>query len=57
MIRKLIIIIAFAIAVAVIADYYGVIKLPSLEKPAVLDNKDQMIHKTNKAISYRRSIE
>ena len=50
MIRKLIIIIAFAIAVAVIADYYGVIKLPSLEKPAVLDNKGEMIHKTKKAI-------
>ena len=46
MIRKLIIIIAFAISVAVIADYYGVINLPSLEKPAVLNKKDQMLHKT-----------
>jgi len=50
MIRKLIIIIVFAISVAVIADYYGAISLPSLEKPAVLDNKDQMIHKTKKLI-------
>jgi len=50
MIRKLIIIIAFAIAVAVIADYYGVITLPSLDKPAVLDNRDQMIYKTKKTI-------
>jgi hypothetical protein len=50
MIRKLIIIIAFAIAVAVVADYYGVINLPSLEKPTVLDNRDQMIHKTEKAL-------
>jgi hypothetical protein len=50
MIRKLIIIIAFIIAVAVIADYYGVIKLPSLEKPAVLDSRDQMIHKTKKVL-------
>lgn len=50
MIRKLIIIIAFAIVIAVIGDYYGIIKIPSLDKPAVLDNKDQMIHKTKKAI-------
>ena len=50
MIRKLIIIIAFAIAVAVIADYYGLITLTSLEKPAVLDNRDQMIYKTKKTI-------
>jgi len=50
MIRKLIIIIAFAISVAVIADYYGVINLPSLEKPTVLDNRDQMIHKTGNAL-------
>jgi hypothetical protein len=50
MIRKLAIIIALTISVAVIADYYGVIKLPSLEKPTVLDNKDQMLHKTKKAI-------
>ena len=50
MIRKLIIIIAFTIAVAVVADYYGVIKLPSLEKPVVLDNRDQMINKTKKVI-------
>lgn len=45
MIRKLIIIIAFACVVAVIADYYGVIKLPSFEKPKVLDSRDQMLHK------------
>ena len=50
MIRKLIIIIAFAISVAVIADYYGVINLPSFEKPTVLDNRHQMIHKTEKEI-------
>jgi hypothetical protein len=50
MVRKLIIIIALTISVAVIADYYGVITLPSLEKPEVLDNKDQLIHKTKKAI-------
>ena len=50
MIRKLILIITFVIAVAVIADYYGVITLPSLERPAVLDNRDQMIHKTKKAV-------
>ena len=46
MIRKLIIILVIAISVAVIADYYGVITLPSFEKPTVLDDKDQMIHKT-----------
>jgi hypothetical protein len=50
MIRKLFIIIAIAISVAVIADYYGVIKLPFFEKPKVLDNRDQMIHKTKKVI-------
>jgi len=50
MIRKLIIIIAFAISVAVIADYYGVINLPSLEKPTVLDHRDQMMHKTEKSL-------
>jgi len=50
MIRKLIIIIAFAISVAVIADYYGVITLPSLEKPTLLEKKDQMLHKTKKSI-------
>ena len=50
MIQKLIIIIAFAISVAVIADYYGVIDLPSLEKPTALENRDQMIHKTEKTI-------
>jgi hypothetical protein len=50
MIQKLITIIALAISVAVIADYYGVINLPSFEKPTVLDNRDQMIHKTEKAI-------
>lgn len=50
MIRKLIIIIAFAISVAVIADYYGVINLPSLEKPTSLDNRDQMMHKTENVL-------
>jgi hypothetical protein len=50
MIRKLIIIIAFGISVAVVANYYGVITLPSLEKPTVLDNKDQMLHKTKDSI-------
>jgi len=50
MIRKLIIIIAFAISVALIADYYGVITLPSLEKPTVLDKRDQMLHKTKDSI-------
>ena len=50
MIRKLIIIIVFAIAVAIIADYYGVITLPSFERPAALDNRDQLISKTKKAI-------
>jgi len=48
MIRKLIIIIAFVIAVAVVADYYGMITLPSPERPSVLDNRDQMIFKTKK---------
>jgi hypothetical protein len=46
MIRKLIIILVLAIAAAVIADYYGVITLPSLTKPPVLDSRDQMVHKT-----------
>jgi hypothetical protein len=50
MIRKLIIIITFVIGVAIIADYYGVITLPSLESPAVLDNRDQMIYKTKKTM-------
>ncbi len=50
MIRKLIVIIAIAIAVAVIADYYGVITLPSLEKPTALDNRDEMVHKTKDAL-------
>jgi hypothetical protein len=50
MIQKLIIIIALAISAAVIADYYGVINLPSFEKSTVLDKRDQMIHKTEKAI-------
>ena len=46
MIRKIIIIIAFAIAVAVVADYYGVITLPSFEKPTALESRDQMLQKT-----------
>jgi hypothetical protein len=44
------IIIAFVVAVAVVADYYGVITLPSLERPSVLDNRDQMIFKTKNEI-------
>ncbi len=50
MIRKLIIILAIAIAVAVIDDYYGVITLPSLEKSTALDNRDKMVHKTKDAL-------
>jgi hypothetical protein len=50
MIRKLIMIIAFAIAVAIIADHYGLITLPSLERPTALDNRDQMVYKTKKAL-------
>ena len=50
MIRKLIMIIAFAVAVAIIADHYGVITLPSLKRPAVLDNRDQMVYKTIKTL-------
>ena len=50
MVRKVIIILIIAIAAAVIADYYGIITLPFLEKPAVLDNRDQMVHKTKSAI-------
>jgi len=50
MIRKLIIIIAFVIGMAIIADYYGVITLPSFKRSAVLDNRDQMIYKTKKAV-------
>jgi hypothetical protein len=44
------IIIAFVIAVAVVADYYGVITLPSHKRSAVLDNRDQMIFKTKKEL-------
>lgn len=50
MIRKLIILIVFVIGVAIIADNYGVITLPSHEKPAVLDNRNQMIYKTKKTM-------
>ncbi len=50
MIRKLFIILAIAIAVAVIADYYGVITFPSLEKSTALDNRDKMVHKTKAAL-------
>jgi hypothetical protein len=50
MIRKLIIIIAFSISVAIVADHYGVITLPSLEKQTVLDKRDQMLHKTKGSI-------
>jgi hypothetical protein len=50
MIRKLIIIIAFAIAVVITADHYGVITLPSLERPTALDNRDQMVYKTIKTL-------
>jgi len=50
MIRKLIIIMAFVIGVVIIADYYGVITLPSFERSAVLDNRDQMIFKTKKEL-------
>jgi len=46
MIRKIIIILAIAISAAIIADYYGVITLPSLERPTALDNRDQVVHKT-----------
>lgn len=53
MIRKLIIIITFAIVLSVIGEYYRIIKIPSLNKPAVLDDKDQMIHKTKKEIEDR----
>jgi hypothetical protein len=50
MIRKLIIILAIAIGVAVIADYYGVITLPSLKKPTALESRDKMVHKTKGAL-------
>jgi len=43
--------IAIAISAALIADYYGIITLPSLEKPAVLDNRDQMLNKTKNSIN------
>ncbi|MEE8553522.1 MAG: hypothetical protein V3S72_09505 [Desulfobacterales bacterium] len=54
MIRKLIIILAIAFAVTVIADYYGVITLPSLEKPTVLGNRYKMKHKTKGALESER---
>ena len=44
--RKLIILIICALGIAIIADYYGIISLPSLGKPTMLENKGQMINKT-----------
>lgn len=46
MLRKLIAILILAISVAVIANYYGLITLPSLKKSAALDSRDKMLHKT-----------
>ena len=46
MIRKIILILVIAVSSAVIADYYGVITLPSLERPTALDSRDQIVHKT-----------
>ena len=50
MIRKLIIIIAIVVAGALIADHYGVITFPSLEKSTALKSRDQMVHKTKNAL-------
>jgi hypothetical protein len=48
--RKLIIFIICALGIAIIADYYGIISLPSFEKPTMLENKGQMIDKTRNAL-------
>ncbi len=48
--RKLIIFIICALGIAIIADYYGIISLPSFEKPTMLENKGQMINKTTDAL-------
>jgi hypothetical protein len=48
--RKIIIYVLMALGIALIADYYGIISLPSLEKPTMLEDKSQMINKTRDAL-------
>jgi hypothetical protein len=48
--RKLIIFIICAIGIAILADFYGIISLPSFVKPTILEKKGQMINKTEDAM-------
>jgi hypothetical protein len=48
--RKIIIYELMDLGIAIIADYYGIISLPSLEKPTMLEDKGQMINKTRDAL-------
>ena len=48
--KKLIIFLVFALAMVILADHYGIISLPSIERPTALDNKVQIIKKSKSAI-------
>ena len=52
MLKKIIILIVFAIAVAFVADFYGIIDLPSYEgKPKIFKNRDDLLYKSQKKIN------
>jgi len=50
MIRKLFMIVFLIIVLAFIADYYGIITLPSLKRAKTLDLRDDFIQKTDKSL-------
>lgn len=50
MIRKLFIILLIVIAIALLADYHGIITLPWFKKSKTLETKSQLIHKTEEVL-------
>jgi hypothetical protein len=51
MIKKIIIFIIFVLAIAVIADYYGVVEISFFkDKPKIFETRDNFLHKRTKQV-------
>jgi hypothetical protein len=49
MLKKIFILIIFAMAAAFVADYYGIIDIPSYEgKPKIFETRDDLLYKSQK---------
>ena len=48
--KKIVIFVIVLVMAAILADYYGIISLPSLEKPTIMETKGKMINKSEEAL-------